>query len=55
VWAASAPVLQGKRMAAVLTVPSPLVRAPASLQHQLVTQVRGAARAVSDGLRAARR
>ena len=28
VWAASAPVMQGKRMVAVLTVPSPLVRAP---------------------------
>ena len=55
VWAAAAPVLQGKRMVAAITVPSPLVRAPASLQHQLVTQVRSAARAISDGLRAARR
>ena len=27
VWAASAQVMQGKRMLAVLTVPSPLVRA----------------------------
>jgi DNA-binding IclR family transcriptional regulator len=55
VWAASAPVLQGKRMTAVLTVPSPLVRAPASLQHQLLSQVRAAAQAINEGLRAARR
>ncbi len=55
VFAASAPVLQGKRMVAALTVPSPLVRAPVSQQHQLVTQVRAATRSISDGLRAARR
>jgi len=55
VWAASAPVLNGKRMTAVLTVPSPLVRAPASLQDQLISQVRGAAEAISEGLRATRR
>jgi DNA-binding IclR family transcriptional regulator len=55
VWAASAPVQNGKRMLAVLTVPSPLVRAPASLQHQLLSQVRGAAQAINEGLRTTRR
>jgi DNA-binding IclR family transcriptional regulator len=55
VWAVSAPVLQGKRMIAALTVPSPLVRAPTSLQEKLISQVRAAAQAVSDDLRAARR
>jgi len=53
VWAASAAVMQGKRMMAALTVPSPLVRAPAPLQDRLLPQVRGAARAISDRLRAA--
>ncbi len=55
VWAASAPVLQGKRMTAVLTVPSPLVRVPASLRRQLIRQVVGAAEAINAALRAARR
>ncbi len=55
VWAVSAPVLQGKRLTAVLTVPSPLVRVPASLRRQLIRQVAGAAEAVNAGLRAARR
>ncbi|HTX27522.1 MAG TPA: IclR family transcriptional regulator [Streptosporangiaceae bacterium] len=55
VWAASAPVLQGKRLAAVLTVPSPLVRVPVSLRRQLIRQVVGAAEAINAGLRAARR
>jgi DNA-binding IclR family transcriptional regulator len=55
IWAASAPVMQGKRMVAVLTVPSPLVRAPASLQDQRLGQVRGAAMAISEALRATRR
>jgi len=55
VWAVSAPVLQGKRMIAVLTVPSPLVRAPAAQREQLIGQVRGAARAVSEELRVARK
>jgi DNA-binding IclR family transcriptional regulator len=47
VWAVSAPVLQGKRMIAVITVPSPLVRAPASQQQTLLTQVCATARAIS--------
>jgi len=55
VWAVSAPVLQGKRMIAVITVPSPLVRAPAALQDQLVGQVRTAARALNEALRVNRR
>ena len=36
VFAVSAPVFQGKRMIAVITVPSPLVRAPAPLQEKLL-------------------
>ena len=55
VWAASAQVTQGKRVVAALTVPSPLVRAPAEQRAQLLTRVRSAARDVSEGLRTARR
>jgi DNA-binding IclR family transcriptional regulator len=55
VWAVSAPVLQGKRMIAVITVPSPLVRASASQQEKLVNQVRDAAQALNDALRVTRR
>ena len=55
VWAVSAPVFQGKRMIAVVTVPSPLVRAPAPLQQKLIGQVRHAAQAINEGLRATRR
>ena len=55
VWAAAAQVMQGKRMIAVLTVPSPLVRAPAEQRTQLLGQVRSSARAIEDGLRLARR
>jgi DNA-binding IclR family transcriptional regulator len=55
VWAAAAQVIQGKRMVAVLTVPSPLVRAPAEQRTQLLGQVRASARAIEDGLRLARR
>ena len=55
VWAAAAQVMQGKRMMAVLTVPSPLVRAPAEQRALLLNQVRAAARAIEDSLRAARR
>ena len=55
VWAVSAPVLQGKRMIAVITVPSPLVRAPAPLQHKLISQVRAAAQALNEALRPPRR
>jgi DNA-binding IclR family transcriptional regulator len=55
VFAAAAQVMQGKRMVAVLTVPSPLVRAPLEQRTLLLNQVRAAARAIEDGLRAARR
>ena len=55
VWAASARVMQGKRMVAVLTVPSPLVRAPADQRAKLLSQVMTAARAIDEGLRPARR
>jgi DNA-binding IclR family transcriptional regulator len=51
VWAASAQVTQGKRMVGVLTVPSPLVRAPAEQRAQLLGQVRRAALVINDGLR----
>jgi DNA-binding IclR family transcriptional regulator len=55
VWAVSAPVLQGKRMIAVLTVPSPLVRAPAPLQRRLIDQVCAAAQTLNEALRGSRR
>ena len=55
VWAVSAPVMQGKRMIAVLTVPSPLVRAPQPLQEKLVAQVRAAPQPLNDALRVTRR
>jgi DNA-binding IclR family transcriptional regulator len=55
VWAAAAQVMQGKRMVAVLTVPSPLVRAPAEQRTLLLNQVRVAARVIEDSLRAVRR
>jgi DNA-binding IclR family transcriptional regulator len=55
VWAVSAPVLQGKRMIAVLTVPSPLVRAPGPLQRRLIDQVCAAAQTLNEALRGSRR
>jgi len=55
VWAASAQVMHGKRMVAVLTVPSPLVRAPAEERARLLGQVRTAALAINEALRTARR
>ncbi len=55
VWAASAQVTQGKRVVAALTVPSPLVRAPAEQRALLLSQVRTAAVAIHEGLRTARR
>ncbi len=51
VWAASAAVTDGRSTIAALTVPSPLVRAPAALQDRLLGQVRAAARALSELLR----
>jgi DNA-binding IclR family transcriptional regulator len=55
VWAASAVVTDGHSTVAALTVPSPLVRSPASLQERLLSQVRRAAREVSELLRDAER
>lgn len=55
VWAAAAQVMHGKRMVAVLTVPSPLVRAPAEQRALLLSQLRASARAIEDGLRTPRR
>jgi DNA-binding IclR family transcriptional regulator len=47
VWAASAAVTDGRVTVAALTVPSPLVRAPAELQDRLLGQVRVAAARLS--------
>jgi DNA-binding IclR family transcriptional regulator len=55
VWAASAAVTDGRSTVAALTVPSPLVRSPAELQEQLLSQVRKAAHVVSELLRDAER
>jgi DNA-binding IclR family transcriptional regulator len=55
VFAVSAPVFQGKRMIAVITVPSPLVRAPMPLQEKLLGQVCDAAQALNEALRVTRR
>jgi DNA-binding IclR family transcriptional regulator len=55
VWAASAVVTDGRSTIAALTVPSPLVRAPAELQSKLLAQVRAAARELSERLRAVQR
>ena len=55
VWAASAAVTDGRSTIAALTVPSPLVRAPAELQNKLLAQVRAAARELSERLRVVQR
>ena len=47
VWAASAAVRDGRSTVAALTVPSPLVRAPAAQQERLLGQVRAAAARLS--------
>ncbi len=54
VWAASAAVTDGRGTVAALTVPSPLVRAPAELQERLVGQVLTAAARLSELVGAAR-
>lgn len=53
VWAASGAVTDGRSLIAALTVPSPLVRAPAAQQEQLLGQVRAAAARLSGLLTAA--
>jgi len=55
VWAASAAIVQGKRTLAALTVPSPLVRAPAEERKHLLDQVRAAAARLNAELRSVRR
>ena len=47
VWAASAAVTDGRSTVAALTVPSPLVRAPAAQQQRLLGQVQAAAAKLS--------
>lgn len=55
IWAASAAVTDSTGIVAALTVPSPLVRAPADVQQQLLSKVRAAAGQINDALRAAHR
>jgi DNA-binding IclR family transcriptional regulator len=55
VWAASAAVTDSTGTVAALTVQSPLVRAPAAVQEQLLATVRAAAGDISQALRAAHR
>jgi DNA-binding IclR family transcriptional regulator len=55
VWAASAAVRDSTGILAALTVPSPLVRAPAETQEQLLSKVRAAASQINEALRAAHR
>jgi DNA-binding IclR family transcriptional regulator len=54
VWAASAAVTDGRSTVAALTVPSPLVRAPAAQQERLLGQVRAAAARLSRAIEDAR-
>jgi DNA-binding IclR family transcriptional regulator len=55
VWAASAPVTDGRLAVGALTVPSLLVRAPAELQQRLLAQVREAAATLSQRIADAQR
>ncbi len=55
VWAASAAVTDGQATIAALTVPSPLVRAPAAPQEQLLGQVRAAAARLSEQIENSKR
>lgn len=55
VWAAAAAVRDSTGIVAALSVPSPLVRAPAEMQDTLLGQVRAAAQEINDLLRAAHR
>lgn len=50
VWAAAAAVYDSKRTVAVVSVPSPLVRAEQSVQDRLLDQVRGAANDITRAL-----
>lgn len=55
IWAAAAAVRDSTGILASLSVPSPLVRAPAEMQHKLLGQVRAAAEEINELLRAAHR
>jgi DNA-binding IclR family transcriptional regulator len=55
VWAASAAIRDSQGIVAAITVPSPLVRAPADMQEQLLSTVRSAASQINEALRAAHR
>jgi DNA-binding IclR family transcriptional regulator len=55
IWAAAAAVRDSTGILASLSVPSPLVRAPAEMQHKLLSQVRAAAKEINELLRAAHR
>jgi DNA-binding IclR family transcriptional regulator len=50
VFAVSAPVIQGKRVVAALTIPSPLTRTPSEAREARVAMVRAAAREISVAL-----
>jgi DNA-binding IclR family transcriptional regulator len=50
VLAVSAPVTQGKRVIAALTVPAPLTRSPESVREERIAMVRSAARDISAAL-----
>src|SRR5579875_1352925 len=52
VWAVAAAVRDRKGVLAALSVPSPLVRAPAEMQDRLLGQVRAAAGEINGALRA---
>lgn len=55
IWAAAAAVRDESGVTAALSVPSPLVRAPAEMQAELLSRVRAAADHLSDLLREAQR
>jgi DNA-binding IclR family transcriptional regulator len=55
IWAAAAAVRDSTGILASLSVPSPLVRAPAEMQRKLLSQVRAAAEEINELLRAAHR
>jgi DNA-binding IclR family transcriptional regulator len=55
VWAAAAAIRDSTDILAALSVPSPLVRAPAEMQDTLLGQVCSAAQEINDLLRAAHR
>lgn len=55
IWAAAAAVRDSTGILASLSVPSPLVRAPAAKQHKLLGQVRAAAEEINELLRSAHR